>query len=50
LRRVDIVILEEEELVDAIFVERGRLDEQVHRKRKLLFNYKVLLAPDLMDV
>jgi len=31
LRRVDIVVLKEEGLVDAIFLERRKLDKQVQR-------------------
>jgi hypothetical protein len=47
LRRVDIVVLEEERLVHAIFLQRRELDKQVQGPGKRLFKHEILLASDL---
>jgi hypothetical protein len=47
LRRVDIVVLEEERLVHAIFLQRRELDKQIQGPGKRLFKHEILLASDL---
>ena len=47
LASVDIVVLKEEDLVDAIFLQRAELDEQANRARKRLLNDQVLFASHL---
>lgn len=47
LRRVDIVVLEEEGLVYAIFLQRGELDKQVQRASECFLKHEILLASDL---
>lgn len=47
LRRVDIVVLQEEGLVNAIFLQSGKLDKQVQRSSECLFKHEIFLAPYL---
>lgn len=47
LRRVDVVVLEEERLVNAILLQGRELDKQVQRTCKRLLKHEVLLASDL---
>lgn len=47
LARIDIVVLEEEGLVDAILLERRELDQQVQWAGKCFLENQVLLSPDL---
>ena len=47
LRRVDIVVLEEEELVHAIFLQCRGLHQQVDRSCERFFEHEILLASDL---
>lgn len=44
LRRVDIVVLEEKGLVDAVFLQRGELDKQVQWACKSFLKHEILLA------
>lgn len=47
LAGVDIVVLEEEELVDAVFLESAELDEQSNGAGQRALDDEVLLASDL---
>jgi hypothetical protein len=47
LGRVDVVILEEEGLIHAIFLQCGEFDEQVQWACKGFLKYEILLASDL---
>jgi hypothetical protein len=47
---IDIVVLEEEDFVDAIFLESAELDKQSNSSSQGFFNDQVLLASDLEPV
>lgn len=49
LRRVDIVILEEEWLIDAVFLQCAEFDNQANGARQGLFDDQILLASNLED-
>ena len=50
LALVDIVILKEEELVHAIFLERAELDKQTDDGSEGALNHQILLPSDLLCV
>ena len=47
LARVGILVLEKEEVVDAVVAQSGRLDDDAERAGEVLLNDEVLLAADL---
>ena len=47
LAGIDIVVLQEEDLVDTIFLKCTEFDEETNCPSERLFNDKVLLASDL---
>jgi hypothetical protein len=50
LAGIDVVVLQEEDLVYAIFLKRTELDEKTNSSSQSLFNDQVLLASDLKDI
>ena len=50
LAGINVVVLQKEDLVYAIFLKRTELDEKADCSSETLFNYKVLLASDLKCV
>jgi hypothetical protein len=47
LRRVDIVVLEEEWLINTVLLQGRELDKQIQRTGKRLLEHEVLLPSDL---
>lgn len=50
LAGVDVVVLEKEDLVDAVLLQRTELDEKTNRSGQRLLNDQVLLASNLDGV
>jgi hypothetical protein len=50
LAGIDVVVLQEEYLVYAIFLQRTELDEKTNSSSQSLFNDQVLLASDLRGI
>jgi hypothetical protein len=50
LAGVDIVVLQEENLVYAIFLERTEFDEKTNSTSQRFLNNQILLASDLIDI
>ena len=47
LRRIDVVIFQNEYFIDAMFLKRGELDKYADWTSQSLFYHEILLSPDL---